>query len=657
MSGTDTNAIVFEYTVVAADDDDTGIWVGANPINLGSNVHIRDSDDNDADLTYAALGELSAHKLDGSQTPPAADAPSITRVEITSTPTSGQGTPKVYGNGEKIQITVTFDEAVDVTGDPHIEFVLGTSNVNAAYASGTGTTALVFEYTVLSTGRDHSGINIAADKVTLDSDDKIQDSDDNDADLSHAAVADDADHKVDGRLTPPSGAPDITRVEITSTPRSGTTTPKEYGNGEKIQVTVTFDEAVAVTGTPQVNISLGSATKAATYASGTGTTALVFEYTVQSSDSDGSGISIEPNAIGLDTGEKIRDSGDTEDANLTHEKLADDANHKVDGSLTPPAADAPSITRVEITSTPRSGTTTPKVYGNGEKIQVTVTFDEAVAVTGTPHVNIAIGGGTKAATYASGTGTTALVFEYAVQSSDTDGSGISIEPNAIGLDTGEKIRDSGDTEDADLTHAKLEDDANHKVDGSKTPPSDAVADITQVAVTSTPRSGTTPKKYGNGEKIEITVTFDEAVDVTSDPVLVLSLGNSGAATDRNAAYASGTGTMELVFAYTVQSTDEDNNGIWIGADKLTLDSDDKIRDSDGNDAVLTFDSLGTQSGHQVDGSLTPPSTDTTAPRVSSATVNGASLVITFNENLAAAASLANGAFTVKKTPSGAARRR
>ena len=44
--------------------------------------------------------------------------------------------------------------------------------------------------------------------------------------------------------------------------------------------------------------------------------------------------------------------------------------------------------------------------------------------------------------------------------------------------------------------------------------------------------------------------------------------------------------------------------------------------------------------------------DATAPTPNGATVNGATLVITFNEALAAAANLANGAFTVKKTPSG-----
>ena len=46
------------------------------------------------------------------------------------------------------------------------------------------------------------------------------------------------------------------------------------------------------------------------------------------------------------------------------------------------------------------------------------------------------------------------------------------------------------------------------------------------------------------------------------------------------------------------------------------------------------------------------SRDTTAPAFASAEANGTSLVITFDEDLAAAASLANSAFTVKKTPSG-----
>ena len=64
---------------------------------------------------------------------------------------------------------------------------------------------------------------------------------------------------------------------------------------------------------------------------------------------------------------------------------------------------------------------------------------------------------------------------------------------------------------------------------------------------------------------------------------------------------------------------------------------DKYYDAEGNQGAMTTATF---------------TVDTTAPTVSSAAVDGASLVITFNENLAAAASLANGAFAVKKTAAG-----
>ena len=60
---------------------------------------------------------------------------------------------------------------------------------------------------------------------------------------------------------------------------------------------------------------------------------------------------------------------------------------------------------------------------------------------------------------------------------------------------------------------------------------------------------------------------------------------------------------------------------------------------------------GTESALSGQVTATAQAPDTTAPTVSSATVDGTALVITFNETLAAAASLANSAFAVKKTPS------
>ncbi|CZB11090.1 hypothetical protein [Candidatus Synechococcus spongiarum] len=81
--------------------------------------------------------------------------PDVTQVAITSTPTSGT-TPKKYAGGEKIQVTVTFDEAVTLTGDPVINLEVGTNSRPSAYGSGSTMTPLVFEYTVMA-GQQHRG--------------------------------------------------------------------------------------------------------------------------------------------------------------------------------------------------------------------------------------------------------------------------------------------------------------------------------------------------------------------------------------------------------------------------------------------------------------------------------------------------------------------
>ena len=64
------------------------------------------------------------------------------------------------------------------------------------------------------------------------------------------------------------------------------------------------------------------------------------------------------------------------------------------------------------------------------------------------------------------------------------------------------------------------------------------------------------------------------------------------------------------------------------------------------------DLIGTDAAAFTDEAVTNVTADTTAPTVVSATVNGASLVIAFSEDLAAAGSLANESFTVRRTPLG-----
>jgi len=120
--------------------------------------------------------------------------------------------------------------------------------------------------------------------------------------------------------------------------------------------------------------------------------------------------------------------------------------------------------------------------------------------------------------------------------------------------------------------------------------------ITSVAVTSTPPSDS----YGSGDSIEFTVTFNEAVTVVGDPEFNFSLGEFTTAARYDADRSTAT---SLVFRYTVQSGDEDTDGIWVGSgpQTFTLDADDQIRTvMSGIDALLDHNALGTLSGHTVD---------------------------------------------------------
>ena len=144
----------------------------------------------------------------------------------------------------------------------------------------------------------------------------------------------------------------------------------------------------------------------------------------------------------------------------------------------------------------------------------------------------------------------------------------------------------------------------------------------------------------------------------------------------NGGTATGIALNPLFDASTTAYTASVANAV----DQVTIagtksDSGARVDYFDGSDTALT-DADGNAAGFQVnlgvgantikakvaasDGETTQTYTvvvtravgDTTAPAPTGATVNGTTLVITFNEALAAAANLARSAFAVKKTPSG-----
>ena len=608
------NTLVFGYTVQAGDEDTDGIWVGdqTQTFKLDADDRIRTTSDNeDVNLNHVELGTLSAHKVG---TPLVVAM--VTSVAVTSTPSltsAGAITPDTYGRGETIRFTVTFSEAVTVTGSPELQFFLGNSARRAAYdASLSMATTLVFGYTVQAGDRGNNGIwwsRFGLNTFKLDADDRIRTtSNDEDVILDSAGKRAQSGHKADGSRTG-RGVATVTSVAVTSTPLltwPGSSSPDTYEVDETIRFTVTFSEAVTVTGDPEFEFSLSNSARRAAYdASLSMATTLVFGYTVQADEEDRNGIWVgdQTKTIKLDADDRIRTT--LYDALLEHNTLNTLSGHKVG---TPPVV--ATVSSLAVTSTPSltsAGATTPDTYGRGETIRFTVTFSEAVTVTGDPELEFFLGNSARRAAYdVSLSMATTLVFGYTVRADDEDTDGILVRSQGVRLDHNDSIRTTQNGEHAILNHAERGTLSGHKVDGSQIV--SGVAVITSVAVTSTPllasAGRTTPDTYGRGETIRFTVTFSEAVTVTGDPKLGLVFSHAVFSTSADATYDADQSTaMTLVFVHTVRADDRDTDGILVISQGIWLDDDDRIRTT-SYDALLDNNALKTGSGHKVNGSRT-----------------------------------------------------
>ena len=87
-------------------------------------------------------------------------------------------------------------------------------------------------------------------------------------------------------------------------------------SSDVLRVSATFSENVSVTGTPRIELTIGTATKYATYASGSGTSTLTFSYDVSSTDYDNDGIQM-ASTIDLNGGEIKNGSNQNATLNFT----------------------------------------------------------------------------------------------------------------------------------------------------------------------------------------------------------------------------------------------------------------------------------------------------------------------------------------------------
>ena len=238
--GSNGNTLTFSYTVAAGQNTTD---LAATVVNLNS-ATITDGSGNAANLSLTGL----------TQTGPQIDTTAPAIISIAESPLSGD-----LNAGKVVTITLNMSEVVTVNttgGSPTLTLNDGGT---ATYVGGSGTNGLVFSYTVLA-GQNTSDLMETA--VNLNGA-TITDGAGNAANLSLAGL--------------PQGSPQIdttapTVMTVTAAPMSG-----DVESGGNVTITVTMSEIVDVTGTPVLSLNDGGG---ATYLSGSGTSTLVFSYTV-----------------------------------------------------------------------------------------------------------------------------------------------------------------------------------------------------------------------------------------------------------------------------------------------------------------------------------------------------------------------------------------
>ena len=592
--------IEFVYVVVAADSDADGVSVNANAIDLnGGSIKIAGgSTDAALSLGSYAITNSGGHKVDGSRE----TSPAVRDVFFEFvTP----ATPDTFVLGDLVYAIVDFDRAVSTTGSPRLALRIGQQIRQASYAYAFRT-QVAFEYFVQSSDRDLDGIGVSADALTLNGGTIKVTGGTADAalDLGNHAIADSADHKVDGGREV---APQVTTASFDGRPAVGDT----YELGETVAVEVEFDRPVAVTGIPQLALMIGATTRQVSFARSANVpaTTVAFWYTVQSADSDPNGVGFGANALTLNGG-TIKVAGGSTDAALDigSHAIMDSGDHKVDGSLeSAPTVRSVSVRRYEIWP---GGTPRPPVgdtFEFGENILVLMRFDRAVRVTGTPQVALTIDAQTRQASFYSHAGGVWMWFRYVVQSTDIDTDGISVGANALTLNGGTIMRAVGTTSAVlDLSSHVITNSGDHKVDGSR-----ETAAVRSIFY-NRPASGDT---FTLGEAITVRATFGRVMAVTGNPQFALKIGTqtrqaSFRPPGNDAFFYPGTGVdwylgTSVAFGYEVQAGDLDPDGLSVEAGALRLNGG-TIRIRGGTtDATLTLPGyavFSNSAGRKVDGS-------------------------------------------------------
>jgi len=200
----------------------------------------------------------------------------------TVTITSSAGSSGSYTNTSPIPFTATFSESV--TGFLSSEITAGNGSVGNFSGSST-----IYTFNVTPSGNGAVTVDIAAN-------------------VAQDAASNGNEAATQFTITYDNVTPTVSSVS--STKDNGS-----YTESEVIPITVTFSEAVNVTGIPQLTLETGTSDAVLNYSSGSGGTTLTFNYTVASDHINNDLDYIDINSLALNSG-TIKDAAEN-NATLT----------------------------------------------------------------------------------------------------------------------------------------------------------------------------------------------------------------------------------------------------------------------------------------------------------------------------------------------------
>ncbi|MCY3646445.1 MAG: SwmB domain-containing protein [Chloroflexi bacterium] len=593
-------------------------------------------------------------------------APTVAFVAVSSVP----GGDSTYGLGETIRVTLSFSEAVTVTGTPRLAIDMDPADWGrkwAAYESGSGTSGLTFAYTVVQPNYSSQGIAVLANTLELNGGSIRSTASQASAALSHTGLGHDAEHKVDWGLSPPASnrAPVVntetqnyTRFAGEHNAPRGVLVSKSFAglfsdpDGDQLTYAVSITGGRAQLAEDVVIGSWGRSDLLAAKSPGSREATLrvflevdddddwdalepalaarpVITVTLTATDPSGLSASVQGDFVVIWQPRPA----------VTQLNLDDDPASAL--GLRNSGADqasGPTVTDVDVTSDAGSD----DFYELGETIHVSLTFSEAVDVSGAPQLKIDMDPadwGTKVVPYVSGSGTDTLTFAHVVVEPNYSMQGIAVLANSLALNGG-TIKSASSQADAALGHDGLDHQSAHRVNWLYPALRPEAPAVTYIAITSDAGSD---RSYAKGETIRVTLRLSDTVNITGAPRLKLDF-QDGDGDERWASYESGSGSTTLVFAYAVAEGDDSQDGVAVLGNSLALNGGTIVSASGGgSNASLAHVGLASNPDHRV---------DCTPPTLVRREVSGETLTLTFDEDLGAAASLSNAQFSVVRTPQG-----